>query len=184
MLNKASILVVGFLLFGCTKDIDFAPYEVVATAGTPCDSVTVAINEFVARGSMDIPPGGTVGEDWFEIINNTKSDFNFKGGEWFVSDDNTDLEQFMLPPFMLGPNKLKVVWCSGLDGEIEGATHTNFKLSSGGDAIYIAHKENGIIQVVDSIVFSEQTSGVSYGRKPNACGPWKNFNQTTPGKLN
>jgi hypothetical protein len=183
MLNKASILVLGLLLFGCTKDIDFTPYEVVNN-GVPCDSVTIAINEFVARGSMDVPPGSPAGEDWFELINNTKSDFDFAAGEWFVSDDNADLQQFELPAFTLPPNRLKVVWCSGLDGEIQGETHANFKLSSGGDAIYLSTLQSGSIQVVDSIVFGEQSSGISYGRKPNACGPWKNFNNTTPGRLN
>jgi hypothetical protein len=183
MLRTVSILVLCVLLLGCTKDIDFEPYKVV-NVGIPCDSVTMAINEFVARGSNDMPSGSPAGEDWFELTNNTKADFKFVAGEWFVSDDNTDLEQYELPAFQLAPNALKVVWCSGLAGEIQGETHANFKLSGGGDAIYLSQKQGGSIQVIDSIVFGEQSSGISYGRKPNACGPWKNFNQTTPGELN
>ena len=183
MLKKTGIVVLVLLLFGCTKDIDFSPQQ-IESSRIPCDSITIAINEFVARGSNDVPPGSIEGEDWFELINNTDLDFNIAEGEWFVSDDNANLEKFGLPACSLASKGLKLIWCSGLDGEIEGEIHTNFKLSGSGDALYLSAKQSGTIQVVDSIIFGEQSSGLSYGKKPNACGLWKNFTNTTPGRLN
>ncbi|MCX6150912.1 MAG: CotH kinase family protein [Ignavibacteriales bacterium] len=59
--------------------------------------------------------------------------------------------------------------------------HTNFKLKSGGESLYLS---NSIGEIIDSVQFSNVPDNVSLGRKPYGGEGWLFFNEPTPGSEN
>jgi hypothetical protein len=59
--------------------------------------------------------------------------------------------------------------------------HTNFKISSEGEAIYLSSPENKIIHQTDTLAIP---SAVSRGLKPDGTGSWFFFAEPTPGRAN
>jgi len=63
---------------------------------------------------------------------------------------------------------------------LQGETHTNFKLSKGGESLGIfAGLENNFAPV-DFLEFESQTTDVSYGRSPNGIGDFKVLDYYSP----
>ncbi len=60
-------------------------------------------------------------------------------------------------------------------------SHTNFKLSSSGETVFLSHKTNGL---VDSVSFGEIPAGYSYGRDAEQIQKWVFFEEPTPGEQN
>ena len=59
--------------------------------------------------------------------------------------------------------------------------HTNFKLSSTGEAIVLTNSTNGTI---DEVTFGSIGPDVSYGRQPDGSSIWFLFSEATPGDSN
>jgi len=109
--------------------------------GTPVAG-TIVINEFMCSND-NIPVPGDNGDfpDWIEVYNTGDTPIDMGG--WYVTDDLEDMVQYQLPAddpaLTTVPAKgYLVLYC---DGTGEGL-HTNFKLSSGGEAIGIS--EDGV----------------------------------------
>jgi hypothetical protein len=64
-------------------------------------------------------------------------------------------------------NDYLIVWADE-DGT-QGPLHTNFKLSAGGELIYLFDKNQVLI---DSVTFGQQTTDKSAARIPNGTGNW------------
>ncbi|MBX2963337.1 MAG: CotH kinase family protein [Cyclobacteriaceae bacterium] len=62
-----------------------------------------------------------------------------------------------------------------------GELHTNFGISSTGEAIILTHPDGTLIDQAEAVVIPTNTS---YGRKPDGTGNWYFFNQPTPGSTN
>jgi len=105
--------------------------------GTPVAG-TLIINEFMCSND-NIPVPGDNGDfpDWIEIYNTGDTPIDMGG--WYATDDLEDMVQYQLPTddpaLTTVPAKgYLVLYC---DGTGEGL-HTNFKLSSGGEAVGIS----------------------------------------------
>ena len=59
--------------------------------------------------------------------------------------------------------------------------HTNFKISSDGETIYLTDLFQNIIDQVDSLFIPED---ISFGRSPDGAGDWLFFAEATPGESN
>ncbi len=113
------------------------------TPGAPNDNTApvvgdLVINEFMASNDNTIVPGvDNDFPDWIEIYNTGDTPIDMGG--WYVTDDLSDSVKYQLPTDDPGLTTVPghgylLLIC---DGTGEGL-HTNFKLSSGGEAVGIS----------------------------------------------
>jgi len=124
----------------------------------------LVINEFCASNSTIISDENGQFEDWIEIFNNGDTTINLLG--YFLSDDINDLGQWGLPEISIAAGEYALIWAD--NDEEDGILHTNFKLASGGEAIYLS---NGG-EIRDEVTFGGQASDITSGRYPNGTGPF------------
>lgn len=132
----------------------------------------VVINEFMA--SNDITEADQDGEfdDWIELYNNTSSSIDLGG--YFLSDDGSDLTQWEFPAgTTIAANGYLIIWADNDEGQ--AGLHTNFKLSAGGESIYLSNAQGGI---EDEVTYLDQETDVSYGRFPNGVGGFQTMIST------
>ncbi len=122
---------------------------------------TVLINEVLASNdSLFFDPNGQ-DEDWIELINTTNTPIDLAG--FYLSDDPLNLLAWAFPAGTILPaNGYLLVWA---DNDLtQTGLHANFKLSAGGDYVYLSHGFN----VHDQISFGPQLANISYARCPDA----------------
>lgn len=126
----------------------------------------IYINEILSTGSPD----------WVELYNPNNFDVDLSG--WHTWDPSTVGSHYILPPLTIIPAKgFLVLFCD--DGN--NGLHTNYKLSSGGETVWIGNT-TGV--VVDSVIFPALTSGTSYGRNPDGSPIFEIFTNPSQGASN
>ena len=133
----------------------------------------LVINEFCASNSNIIADEDGEYDDWVELYNNGDTAINLLG--YTLSDDVDELNKWSFPNLSIGAGEYLLVWADSYDG----ALHASFKLSSGGESIYLSR--NG--EVVDGITFGGQTTDITYGRYPNGTGSFT-LMEATPNAIN
>jgi hypothetical protein len=122
---------------------------------------SVLINEVLASNdSLLFDPNGQ-DDDWIELINTTNAPIDLAG--FYLSDDPLNLMAWAFPAGTVLPaNGYLLVWA---DNDLtQTGLHANFKLSAGGDYVYLSHGFN----VHDQIAFGAQLPNISYARCPDA----------------
>ncbi len=123
----------------------------------------VVINELMASNNATIADQDGEFDDWVELYNNTSTAINLDG--YYLSDDPTDLMKYQFPNVTIDGNGFLIVW---LDGDpMQQGLHADFKLSATGEELLLI---NSNLQVVDKVVFGNQTTDISYARQPNGTG--------------
>ena len=136
----------------------------------------LVINEFMASNDETEADQDGEFDDWVELYNNGTSSIALDG--YFLSDNFENLMKWEFPEgTTIDADGYLMVWCDE-DGEQEGL-HANFKLSSGGEVIFLVDPEG---EVVDEIVFDEQITDVSTGRFPNGTGDFQTMTPTFNGE--
>jgi len=154
---------------------------------------SLVINEFMASND-NIPVPGDEGTfpDWIEIYNT--GDVAIDMGGWYATDDLADPAKFQLPtdnPSLttIPPKSFLILYCDGTDTGL----HTNFKLSSGGEAIGIS--EDGVT-ITEGYTYCDTgcdlgnpATDFSGGRNGDGATTWVIFDPTsstppTPGTAN
>ena len=161
----------GYNNNGFVLNIDISGYEI-----TEIDTPDVVINEFLAGSEnccgSDIFDGNT--EDFVELYNYGTEPINING--WGFSDTDGIITT-TAPDTSIAPGNFLVLWYTG---DNNGFPEINEKLSSDGEAIYIADADgNPMI----SYAFGSQTDDVSYGRYPDGSDFWETMHPT-PGQSN
>ena len=133
------------------------------------------VNEFCASNSSVIADEKGDYEDWIELYNNGDTSIHLLG--YTLSDDLNDLAKWSFSDTSLGPEAYLLIWAD--DDDEDGPLHTNFKLASGGEAIYLSYQG----EVVDEITFGGQTTDFTSGRYPNGTGPFV-LMEATPAAFN
>jgi len=135
----------------------------------------VVVNEFVASndsigGGIPDPEGGY--PDWIELYNTTDRSVNLSGV--FVSDDLDNLTKWEFPSgTLLGSDEYLILWA---DNDLtQTGYHVAFKLSKGGETIYLSNSDGSII---DSISYGEQKTNIAYARVPNGTGDFQFWTAT------
>lgn len=104
--------------------------------------------------------------DWIELYNYGSTPINLQG--YGLSDDTATPFKWTLPSFIIQPDTYLLVWASDKDRTIAGQPlHTNFKISSGGEAITITNPQ-----------------GVLIDESPDGTGSWLYFYTSTPNASN
>jgi hypothetical protein len=122
---------------------------------------SVLINEVLASNdSLLFDPNGQ-DEDWIELINTTNTPIDLAG--FYLSDDPLNLMAWALPAGTVLPaNGYILIWADNDVNQV--GLHANFKLSAGGEYVYLSHGFN----VHDQISFGPQLANISYARCPDA----------------
>ncbi len=141
------------------------------------------INEFLAVNVNDLADEHGEYDDWLEIYNHGETAIDVGGLyltdnldeplKWQIPSDDPALTTIPAKGFLL-------LWCDGTPSQ--GTLHTNFRLSSGGEAIGLYDASDA--RFLDSVDFGEQYSDVSRGRLPDGGKIWNFFSETTPGAAN
>lgn len=140
-------------------------YTITATGGITAGDIV--INEFMASNDATVTDQDGDYDDWIELYNNSGSAIDISGYQ--LSDDGTDLSLFTFPSgTTLQPNSYIVVWA---DKDVsQSGYHADFKISAGGETIYLTDASQTII---DSVAFGTQTTDVAFGRFPNGTGAFQ-----------
>ncbi len=138
----------------------------------------VVINEIMSSNVNTIADDFGEYPDWVEIYNNSSQDINI--GQWFLSDDENDLDKWMFPDTTILPGHFLLVFCSGRD-TLSGYLHSRFKISSLGEEIILCN-ENEII--VDEFEPVELANDISFGRMTDGNPEKNRFYVSSPGYSN
>ncbi len=133
------------------------------------------ISELMANNSTTLSDEDGDFSDWIEIQNLSVQDIDLGG--WYLSDDPDNLIKWIFPNLIVAGNGFLVVFASGKDKR-SNELHTNFKLSSAGEQIYLTQPDGKTIE--HTIKFPPQSSDASYSIINQS---WM-FSDPTPGASN
>jgi regulation of enolase protein 1 (concanavalin A-like superfamily) len=159
----------------------------LATPGAPNNAtipdVNIFINEWMAAAhSVLRDPADGQFEDWFELYNAGTNTVDLSG--YFLSDARSQ-PLFELPAgFQIAPKSFRLVWADNETSQNAAGRdlHVNFSLGAGGEEIALFTPDE---QLVDLVVFGEQSSNISEGRFPDGGPePFALFLTPTPGAAN
>lgn len=121
-----------------------------------CDGIV--INEAVSS-NIEFEDAEGDSEDWLELYNNSNQAISLAG--WSLTDDPLEPQQWLLPDMALAAGEYLLIWASNKDLAIAGEPlHTNFKISSGGETLYL-HDQTGALK--HSLEVDGLRSGTSVG---------------------
>ncbi|MDQ8192198.1 CotH kinase family protein [Roseibacillus persicicus] len=165
--------------FSLTDQPSFGTANLESTL--PAAPTGLFINEIMADNETTIEDPDQEGafEDWIELYNSSSETIGLGG--MYLTDDDTDPTQWQIAEgTTIAPGEYLVIWTD--DDPTQGDLHTTFKLSSGGETIALYHLDGTTL--IDSIVFAEQTTDVSYGRIPDGSEDLAFMTTPTPGASN
>lgn len=139
--------------------------------------VGVEVTEIVSSNIVTLADENGEYYDYFEVHNMTGSAIDMSG--WFVSDTVGRATKWRMPEgFVLQAGEYRVVFCSGLNRADAEHPHTNFGLSSEGEAVVLADAEGRVVDTVEFDLLKEDTAWTKA-----ADGSW-NSGVPTPGAAN
>lgn len=125
----------------------------------------IYINEICASNASIIKDEYNDYDDWIEIYNGNSEPVNLSG--LYLSDDKNYLTKYKIPgtnqnSTLLLQNEYKIFWAD--EEKSEGIFHTNFKLASDGETIFLSQIILSDTLVLDSLKYSKLNSDESFAR--------------------
>ena len=168
----------GASIVATAQDVDYFIYSENADAGkfSPVRaehefySITISsdvvINEIMPKNNGTVTDQDNEYDDWVEIFNNSTSAIDISG--YTLSDYELELDRFIFPSgTTIGAGEYLIVWCDG--DTLQSGFHTNFKLDSGGETLYLGDGTS----TVNQVTFPEVNAGHTFGRYFNGTGPFQ-----------
>jgi len=138
-------------------------YNIVTNSSS---TKTVVVNEFMASNSNTVKDEAGDFEDWIELYNLSDNDINMVG--YYITDNPANLTKWKFPDnTIIKANGYLTLWAD--EEQEEGPLHSNFKLSAGGEIIYLLDNNKVFL---DSLTFGSQVENKSSARIPNGTGPF------------
>jgi len=135
-------------------------------------SQTIVINEFSSSNTNTY--------DWIEIYNFGNEAINLQN--FHLSDDADSLQKWTFPDVKIWQKNFIIIYASGKNTiDSAGNIHTNFKIKSTGEPIFLLSSNNKIIDSIEAVQLNQNTS---LGRYPNGLGSFKFYNNQSLGKRN
>ena len=144
------------------------------------------ITEFAADSTADVlvDEDGDA-SDWIEVFNAGTAATSLAG--FFLSDDETEPGTWAFPARSINAGEYLVIFASDKDrAPVSGTLHTNFRLSSGGEALLLSRDTGaGGFEVVSSFLpeYPRQREDISYGIGSDGVTAGY-FETPTPGAAN
>ena len=137
--------------------------------------VSVVINEICSGNASIGIDEKYIGCDYIELYNTTNDSIDLEG--WYLSDSIDASEKYYLSKIYIAPKEHLLLYAVG---EAGNNTELNFKISSGGEALYLYNSEG---ELVDDIYIPELDTDNVYARKIDGSNQWW-VCEATPGVSN
>lgn len=137
------------------------------------------INEFMSLNNQTLQDEDGDYSDWIEIYNPSVDDINLLA--YSLSDNMENPEKWSFPDIVLPAEGFILVFASGKDKINSLFLHTNFKISSDGEAMYLFSYTGELLDSTDPISLN---SDRSYGRSMDGSSNWGVYIHSTPGNSN
>ncbi len=141
--------------------------------------VPLVINELMASNSDTLRDPQGQYDDWIELHN--IGSYPIDTGNMYLTDDLTRPTKWRMPGNRPAATTIPsggylLVWAD--EDVAASGLHANFKLGADGEEIGLFDGDGATL--IDSVVFPEQTPGITYGRDPNAGNSWRFMAVPTP----
>ncbi len=121
------------------------------------------ISEFMASNGTSLLDEDGDASDWIEVYNPDAESIDLNG--WHLTDSDSDLTKWTLPPARLGAGEYLVIFASDKNRAVAGQElHTNFKLSAGGESLALVQPDGTTVVSAYSPEYPAQQTDVSYGQ--------------------
>jgi hypothetical protein len=155
---------------------------VCTIAAAMADSTPVIINEVMASNNKTIQDPQNEYEDWIELLNIGDKEINLTG--MYLSDNPDKPRKWAFPEgTTIAPESYLIVWADE-DGADKPGLHANFKLSAGGESIFLVDTDERGNTILDTLTFESQEADISSGRFPDGTGEFTAQLSPTPGSSN
>lgn len=142
----------------------------------PAGVEALVINEVAASNDATLADEAGEFDDWIELHNPTDQPVNVGG--LLLSDDPAEPARFTLPAVEIAASGYLLVW---IDGDTDqGDLHAPFRLSADGEAVVLSRADG---TVIDEVTFPNQYADITWGRLPDADGPFARL-EPSPGAPN
>lgn len=131
----------------------------------------IVLNELMASNGTTSQDENDDYDDWIELFNTTE--YSISLADLYLSDDLLNLTKWQIPAQTIAANDYLIIWADS--DESQNSLHSNFKLSSAGETLFLADAN---AQILDSVSFTQQLEDVSYGRYPNGIGAFSLLSPT------
>lgn len=118
---------------------------------------SIRISEVMAAEQLVIADSFDQFSDWVELHNTTQEAIDLAG--WYLSDDPTDPQRWVIPELVLQPGERTVIFCSGRGINVSGELHAEFSLSAGGESLTLTAWGGA---VVDAVNFPASTDHMAF----------------------
>lgn len=149
---------------------------IILLLGENVKSQNLQLNEVVSQNYNGLESFEGKNEDWIEVYNNSTDTIQLQN--YFLSDDEFELQKWQFPSLEIYPNSFLVIFASN-ENLFSPELHTNFKLSSEGEKLFLS--ENNII---DYISIPNLNAGLSFGRKNEQSNEWSILDIPSPKTTN
>ncbi|MBM3847280.1 MAG: hypothetical protein FJ405_13485 [Verrucomicrobia bacterium] len=150
---------------------------VIATAS----SSPVILNELMASNSTTLADPQGEYDDWIELRNVTDEDVDMTGR--YLSDEPNNPRKWRFPAGVRIPaNGYLLVWADEDGGAAQGL-HASFKLSAGGEELFLTDTDANDNAILDRIEFGRLGENEAYGRSNEDADQWTSV-LPTPGASN
>ena len=137
------------------------------------------VNEIMASNNNTFTDDAGEYDDWIEIFNGGADPIYL--GDKYLSDNQTSPDKWQLPDVSIQPGEFLIFWAD--NDEVQGANHTNFKLSAGGEFVGIFDAASNDFALIDGYEFGEVEADQSLARLPNGTGAFQ-IAESTPAASN
>ena len=137
------------------------------------------VNELQSSNNTTIADFESTYPDWIELFNAGASSVDLTG--YGLSDESGAPYKWVFPSISIGGGAHLLVFASSKDTILGAEYHTNFKLASSGEKVFLT-APNGVLisRANPDALLADQ----SWGRMSDASSDWSVFTSPTPGASN
>lgn len=139
----------------------------------------ISINEIMSKNESTISNGDNEYNDWIELYNSNSQPIYL--GNYYLSDNETELQKWKLPNITIPAHSYILFFASGKDYISDSEIHTNFKITSDGEAIFLSNEEGEIHDYIPAV---NLCSDRSYGKLPDGSDNMLQLNTASPNNSN
>lgn len=107
------------------------------------------LNEFMSSNSSALQDYQGDYSDWIEIFNSSNESINLSN--YYLSDDENDVQKWIFPSIELLPSQYLIVFASGKDIYVNEEAHTNFKIKQSGENLILSSSDGEVLQNIQAI---------------------------------